>query len=267
MQIIGFKWKGNGMHSWTPHLVMDSNGEVERLPISDKIDIKLGERFCTGYTINGRYSRCPNHAKISSGWRCEQCKKTDDFSFCIQCSGDCLNERQRELCKSSSYYIYLAAFDSTVKVGISHERRFFERLIEQGADFAARIAFMQDGMVVRKAEQTIKRTLNCTDRMRGHEKNERLLGDPNASVLQISKALAVLKDKFDINMLEVYDLRKFYGLEHVKKKPRMIRVRDGLRIAGDVVAAKGNIIVIKNGYFYSLNMHDIIGREVEINLN
>ncbi|MBI5061824.1 MAG: DUF2797 domain-containing protein, partial [Candidatus Aenigmarchaeota archaeon] len=224
-----------------------------------------GEKFCTGYTSNGRYAGCPHKAKITSGWRCEQCKREDDYSYCIQCSGSCINSKMRDTCKESAYYVYLATFDSTVKVGISHERRFFERLIEQGADLAAKVAFMKDGMIVRKAEQDVKRMLNCTDRMRGSEKNDRLFGNPNASVLQISKSLAILKDNFDISVFEVYDLRKFYRLENVKKKPRLIKVRDGMNISGEVVAAKGNIIVIKNGYYYSLNAHDIIEREVEFN--
>ncbi len=265
MQVVGYKWKGSTLRGWEPQLVVENKGSLDRVPVLGNIDVSIGERLCAGYTSGGRYFPCPHGAKTSSGWRCDSCKKMDDYFYCIQCSGNCINNKQRSACRESGYFVYLAAFDSTIKVGISHERRFFERLVEQGADFAAKIAFMKDGMAVRKAEQNVKKILNCTDRMRGNEKNDRLFGNPNASVMQISKSIAVLKDQFETNTMEIYDLRRFYGLENVKKRPRMIKVRDQLNISGKVVAAKGNLMVIKNGFFYTLNAHDIIGREIAFN--
>lgn len=272
MHIVGYKWKTNGekniFHdSWEPHLIVKGD-EIERIPVFGRdLSIKLGGRFCIGHFSGGKHIKCPSQEKTTHGWYCDFCRKADDFFSCIQCNGECLNHRQREGCRASTYFIYLAVFDSLLKVGISQEHRIFERLIEQGADFAAKVAFIKDGMVVRKIEQDIKKSLRCVDRIRGNEKHSRLFSDPNIAVLTITKSLATLKERFDMNVLEIYDLRKFYRLENVARRPRMITVRDDLDIRGKVIAAKGNILVIKNGFYYSLNAHDLIGREAEIAVN
>ena len=48
--------------------------------------------------------------------------------------------------------------------------------------------------------------------------------------------------------------------------PKMLKVKNGIKLEGKVVAAKGNIIILNSeDMFYSLNAHEMVGREVEIN--
>ena len=166
MQIVGYRWNSGGVRnifhdSWEPQLIARNNGGMERFSVLDRdVSIKLGERYCIGHFSDGRHVDCPKHEKITSGWHCDFCRRADDFFTCVQCSGECINDKQRKACRENTFFIYLAVFDSMLKVGISQEHRLYERLIEQGADFAAKIAYIKDGMVVRKIEQELKKSLN-----------------------------------------------------------------------------------------------------------
>jgi hypothetical protein len=178
-----------------------------------------------------------------------------------------LNERKRQECLASHYNIYLAAFDSMLKVGISHEHRLMERLVEQGADFGAKIARMQDGKLVRAIEQRIKKEINIEDRLTGEQKNEVLFGNPNVAVGNITRAVSVLRSNgFSKYMtgLEIFDLRSYYHLHNVFSQPKIMEIKEGAEIKGRVAAAKGNLIIFQNNEnFFSVNAHRLIGRMIE----
>ena len=172
MQIIKYSWKHDS-GGFEPSFLM-SNGTRMRL-FDNRIMMEIGEKSCTGYTEGGKRHECPNSARIDYGYMCNECRMNDDFFNCIQCTGaECINARQRDSCMENNYFIYLASFDNILKVGISFERRILERLIEQGADFGAKIARVKDGKEVRCIEQDIRRHLGITDRVVSKDKHKRL---------------------------------------------------------------------------------------------
>lgn len=264
-QIVGFKWKREG-GQWQPHFLASSGEEITKVFLwAGPISITLGEKFCTGYFLNGRHFPCPDRQR-TSGTMCDACRHNDDFFLCVQCTGDgCVNHKQRHACEKEDYVIYLASFDSLLKVGISRESRFYERLIEQGADFGTKIARVKDGMYVRKMEQSISKFLGCPDRIDGEVKQALLFGDPNAATIQIMKAIARLKDAhwdFPIQP-EVYDFRHHYRLGNIKTVPKRLPISDKTEIRGRVVATKGNIAVIRNADgVFSFDARRVIGREI-----
>ncbi len=257
-QILKYKWD-----NWEPMLILD--GGIS-LPLFDKeISMKLGKKKCTGYFKNGKRRKCPENALTTFDYMCEKCQKEDDYFFCIRCSGECLNPKKRNQCTKNIYSIYLAAFDSLIKIGISIDFRLLQRLVEQGADFGTKLVTLDDGKTARKMEQKIRRELGIVDKVRGEKKSEKIFGNPNNSVAALNKKIQELKNNgMPLINPEIYDLRGYYRLGYVSKFPKLMQINEGMEIEGKVVAAKGNIVVIKNQEWHMLNAHRLVGREVEL---
>lgn len=266
MQAIKYRWE-----NWEPLLVLNNGNGFEKLQLFDsEIAVKIGEKKCIGHFSKGRHIKCTNDAVIDKGYYCNECRLRDDYFLCVQCDGsECINPKRREECKEEKYYVYLAAFDSLVKVGISMEFRIMERLVEQGADMAAKIGIVKDGMVVRALEHEIMKSIGVVDRVWGDKKHELIFGNPNNAAIALFNAINRLrKTSFSQHMIypEIHDLRKYYRLNNVPVRPKKLAVKPGSEISGRVVAAKGNLVVIENGDFHAFNAHDLIGRELEISL-
>lgn len=260
MQITKYKWE-----NWEPHLVVKNSNTFEKVRLFGNHSFILGEKYCTGFFAD-RHHECPGNRKLEYGQQCNECKIRDSFSMCIQCSGEkCINEKRRKECEKERFFIYLAAFDSILKVGISAEFRILERLVEQGADFGAKVGLVKGGMAVRSVEQQISKALNIVDRVRGKEKHRMLFCNPNSSMASIFNAITKLNGSFSQYLIrpEIFDMRHHYRLNNVSLTPSEMVLSARTEIAGEIVAAKGNIIVLKKGNeFFSINAHDIIGREI-----
>jgi len=284
VQIIGFKWK-KADGDWKPFLLLANGQEGEESTKFDlwgnRINAKLGTKHCTGYFSGGLHFRCPDSAEVGLASTCSACKQSDDWFGCIQCSGEfseiagdskeapvivCKNPKQRDGCTKNHYWIYLAAFGGQLKVGVSYEHRFFERMIEQGADFGCRLGIVQDGGYARSLEQKVARYLGLPDKIEGAFKQSRLFGDPNASILNIAKAITKLIDGKLLDLkTETFDFRQFYKLDSVLIRPRLVQLAPGVRLVGDVTATKGNIIVMQTaGGIISFNAHRLVGYDIEL---
>lgn len=292
-----------GSHdTWQPFIVLSNGSDAEepaRLGLwGGKFNIKLGAKSCAGYFSCGRHFKCPDSADVGLASTCQACKQRDDWFGCIQCTGIeetnsslpsearrdtriagdkisqqniapvilCNNPKQRDGCMKNNYWLYLAAFDGHVKVGISYERRFFERMIEQGADFGCRLAIVQDGGYARALEQRVVRYLGLPDKMHGSEKQAMLFGEPNRSIAGIASALARLLDGGPVEARpEIFDFRQYYRLGSVPVRPRPVQLVPGIRLFGDVIATKGNIIVMRTAAgVISFDARRLVGYQVEL---
>ena len=107
-----------------------------------------------------------------------------------------------------------------------------------------------------------------------------IFGSPNKAAANIHNAVLKLRmnglSKYMLYQPEIFDLRKYYGLHNVPYNPRPIQLAEGA-LEGVCIAAKGNVLVFsgssKNSLFtaagyndlFSINAHDLVGREVEVN--
>lgn len=270
MQLIRYKWDTN-LVAGEPFLFARSEDKIEKIKLFDeKISARLGKRFCIGYMKNGRHFDCPEKRSVDREKVCRTCALNDDFFLCMKCTGEeCINEIQRPACMMNNYYIYLAAFGTILKVGISYERRLLERLVEQGADMGAKIGMVKDGKLVRLVEQQIRKELNITDRLSGAEKQRVLFGSPNVAAANIIQAFNRLKSNGLSQHLihpEIYNLQSIYRLSSVTALPKAVQPKEGVKLEGEVIAAKGNIIILKNpDGLFSINAHSLIGCDVEFN--
>ena len=263
MQIIKYRWE-----KFRPMLIVN-NGSTGKMPLFDaELNMAIGKKRCIGSFVKGNYQQCPHNREITYGNYCNECRLNDDFFLCVQCDGsDCKNQKRRGECEEEQYFIYLAAFDSLLKVGISLDRRIMERLVEQGADFGAKVAVVKDGKTVRQIEQKIKQDLNLPDRVLGEEKYERLFCNPNNAAVAIYKTILRLRALIPEYTIypEIFDMRKYYKLQNVAIKPRHTEISDGMQLNGKVIAAKGNIVVLQDDKgFQAINAHRLIGREIEM---
>ena len=273
MQIVKYKWEtGQALSSLNsePFLFAREDGRMEKIKLFDKkLDIKIGEKYCVGYYKKGRHFDCPKKRVVDNERVCRECALNDDFFLCMKCTGEeCINEPQRASCTENMYFIYLAAFNSMLKVGISYQFRIMERLIEQGADMGAKIGLVRDGKTARQIEQKIGRELNIIDRVSGIDKQKMLFGNINVAAMNIFNAYSRLKSNgFGSYLIspEIYNLQGIYRLSAVSRMPVPLELKDGTCISGDVLAAKGNIIVIKNETgLFSVNASKLLGCGVEL---
>jgi len=254
-QIIRLSW-----NNWKPELVLTESS----IPLEGEINLKLGQKYCIGYYTN-KQNPCPSFVRLLFGKQCAGCREHDLYANCARCDGsNCINVKRRKECIKSENFIYLAAFHDLLKVGVSSKYRFKKRFIEQGADFAAKIMKVDDGRIARLVEQQVSKKLGITDRVWGRTKGRLLFPDPNVSVALIKNAYEKLKGKFNLLDFELYDLRSYYNLDALNREPKWLKIREGTRIAGEILAVKGNITVLKtNEDIYAFNVNKLIGRLVE----
>ncbi len=251
MQIVGFKWI-----NYEPFLILD---DERRLPLFDqRLNFRVGKRFCIGYFKNGKRHPCPEHREVKNSYQCEICKRLDENLPCTRCIGFCINPKRRPKCMKETYYVYLATFGNILKVGISIEHRVRQRLVEQGADFGVRLFKITDGALARRHEQRIKKILKIVDRVNGREKHMNLYVDEEIPVRNISNAIEKLRKYYEIDQ-KICDLRKYYNLKKIRT--RFVKVKEGTVIRGKVVSVKGNLIIMENPNI-SINAHELIGREI-----
>jgi len=267
VHVIKYQWE-----NWEPLFYLLNGGALDKTKIlNENFSITMGEKRCIGYFKNGKHFPCPHNKKIMYGYNCDECAKMDDYFSCIKCNGEyCLNHKQRKNCKENNYFIYLATFGPVIKVGISFEMRILKRLVEQGADFAAKIAFVKDGMVARRIESRISDFLNITDRVNGEEKYYNLFANPNDCMKRIIESIKKIKENSEIRRYlikpEIFDLRQYYRLQNVASEPKKVKIKKGTIISGKAVAAKGNLVIFKeNDKFFVVNAHEIVSRVINFN--
>lgn len=268
MQLVKFKWNVNRDLTGEPSLVARRGSELVNIPLlENRLDLNLGKKTCIGHNRKGKYYSCPKSREITTEKMCRECVLNDDFFMCVKCDGsECLNDSQRNDCAKNNYHIYLAAFSSVLKVGISHEFRLIERLVEQGADMGAKIGTVQDGKLVREIEQKIRKELGIIDRVSGEDKQKMIFGNINTASINIFNAYSKLKmngiSKYLVHP-EIYNFQNIYRLYNVQSHPAPLVLEEGARIHGDVLASKGNIIILRNNDgLFSVNASKLIGFEV-----
>ena len=269
MLVYDFRWRKIDESDYEPEIIIKNGNEHFPIPlIYNSLSFSIGERYCIGYTKNNVHYDCPKNNKVENSSQCEICKKLDDTLPCTSCMGICKNIEKRAECMKKEFCLYLAIFGNILKVGISRDLRLKQRLIEQGADFGAKLASVKDGKLARIYEQKIKNYLNSEDIVSGYKKFIKSFINPTGTIKDMVEAITKLKKSNVINIpigdVEIYDLRKYYNLHTiVNVMPKFIKIEKGEHIEGLVLAVKGNVVFMKRSDEYvCFNANDLIGREV-----
>lgn len=270
---------------WTCSLGL-LNGGYSRMRLEPGSQLSfqvLRGRYCTGYTrLSGRRGRggvldawrerrrCPQGAEVSRGTQCPSCAANDVVRPCLRCDGSsCLAHPElSRVCWSETYYVYLASFGGeTVKAGVSNGRRVVKRWVEQGANAAMRV-LVGNGREARRYEGRVQEELGALNHVRSSKKTEIEGRSGMEGDLRILDSFSERVHGSFQEALHFHEgpqvLLPHYRLPRLQVKPLSLRVREGLKVSGEVLGAKGPILYIRVGDLpHTLNLRSLVGRRVE----
>lgn len=238
--------------------------KIKKLNLTGIISFKvMPGKYCIGNMIKGTHRYC--FQKIEKGYQCNSCFKYNPFNFCAFCSGTkCY--LKKKIC--GEHFVYLAAFANKIKVGVTSIKRFPKRVIEQGADFATKIAHTKDGLEARRIESEIRKEFNISDKMYSKQKIK-LLHKKKARKIGREKIEAAYEDLIKTipskNQIEknIVDLSQNYV--ELENQPEVIEIKDNLSVCGKIIGSKGNFIVLKiSNNIIAFNGYDLVGRTIKI---
>ncbi len=160
LHALDFSWEG-----FEPTLACyDSrDNEVSDLDLHD-INFSVGrKRTCIGRWLDdGTYVSCPRSAPVDRFAQCHECSevsfiRNQECIFEPKCEGDdsCPDV---EFCRRE-HVLYVAFYDTRMKIGMSSTRRVERRLIEQGADAFAILGKAPNRKKARELEKNVSARL------------------------------------------------------------------------------------------------------------
>ena len=213
---------------------------------------------------------CPDGAEIRRGIRCRRCAMLDVTRACLLCNGEkCFADPvTRRVCEESVAYVYLASFGARrIKAGVSHESRIPKRWIEQGADIAKRV-LVGNGREVRRFEKRIQDELGALRQVKAEQKINVMEGTSDLAIsIQLLNTLEdKVHEKFPKNHHfheDSWVLSPYYRIPQLDRRPLELKIREGLKVSGQVLGVKGPILLLKvRGLPFALNLNRLIGRKI-----
>ena len=164
LHALDFSWEG-----FEPSLtVFDrSSREVSEFNLEEIDFFTSKKRTCIGYFGDDGYIPCPKNATVDRFAQCPECCKEVFLpdQACVfepKCDGEkpkCgADKEDTDFCRRE-HALYVAFYDTRMKIGMSSTRRVERRLIEQGADAYAIIGTMQNRVKAREVEKAVSAKL------------------------------------------------------------------------------------------------------------
>ena len=283
--VSAVEWKEN-QGAWSCRLLcLDEGFRRIILELGSHLSFKiLKGRFCIGFTklSSKTYERgssdswkelnpCPYGAEIKRGIRCRRCAMSDVTQACLMCDGgECSADPAiRRVCEDSVAYVYLASFGAgRIKAGVSQGSRIPKRWIEQGADVAKRV-LVGNGREVRRFERQIQDELGALRRVKASQKINVVRSDSD-----LEKSIRLL-NTFEGEVHEKFPeahrfheepriLSSYYPMHQLDRRPLKLRIREGLKVSGQVLGVKGPILLIKMMDLpLAINLNRLVGRKID----
>lgn len=137
-----------------------------RLHVGQRIRIEFyGEKRCIGYFTGEEWVPCPyNETKVS---QCSNCRKRDVkvVFFEPTMAEEEYHKTLLDRLRKKKYTVYLAQVGDRVKVGMTPSSRFYERMIEQGARYFAKVMEVEGVEEARAFEKYIAELLSLPEFM------------------------------------------------------------------------------------------------------
>jgi hypothetical protein len=143
-----------------------------------------------------------------------------------------------------------------------------KRWVEQGADAALRV-LAGNGSEVRRLEHTIHEHIGVSESVRTGFKILTLCGEDKTkqalTLLEETRrrvhALVPSNQRFNE---DPWVLAPHYNIPTIKQKPIVLKVDDGVVVAGEVVGVKGPTLLLRSGeVFFALSLSALLGRSIE----
>ena len=166
LHALEFSWEG-----FEPSLtVFDSRDKgVSEFDLDDIDFLTSRKRTCIGYFDGDKYVPCPKNVPVEKYAQCPDCseefylpREHQDCVFEPKCDGEICN---LDFCRRE-HVLYVAFYDTRMKIGMSSTRRVERRLVEQGADAFAIIGKRPTRLQARTAEKQISARLGIPQALR-----------------------------------------------------------------------------------------------------
>ncbi|HHT75182.1 MAG TPA: DUF2797 domain-containing protein [Methanomassiliicoccaceae archaeon] len=262
--MLDFSWE-----DFTPRLeAYDVDiGEVVLLPL-DRLNMDVSEdRRCIG-SFDGDYRPCPTRRPVGRFHQCRECMGSwADVQRCVfepQCIGD--GCEHNDFC-GRRHVVYLAAFGTLVKVGMTSAARLRRRGIEQGADAIVPVLMCRDRQEARRLEKETSARFRLPQEIRisriaaqwTHPPSRDIIENAIATHLRRVAAWREIMDE-DIMHLDGYPMRSY-----PRTPPALARTSG--HHAGDVLGIKGRFMIYRRPGRDSrlLDLSDLPSRTVVMN--
>ena len=273
--ILGFSWSTGSPELSLLPLRRDGNDLTgDRTPfdidLRDMDDISFrfsGPPVCIGRFEEGEHIPCPGTREVNRFSQCMECMTHDipdpNCIFEPHChTGPC----GADFCQVE-HVVYITAFRSRMKIGMTQHRRMRTRAMEQGADGMLPLIILKDRFSARSYEGAISRTLGLPQMVSSYEKVQsttmkRDLNEISEDLLQIKEELKMFwddiekrshpkaylvkgPDELELEPIMIDD----YPLEEpLPSKPKRFK---GERIRGNIIGVKGNHLFFRQGGLFA----------------
>jgi hypothetical protein len=258
LHALDFSWEG-----FEPSLsIFDSrDGEVSELDLDDIDFLTSRKKTCIGYFDGEKYVACPKNAPVEKYAQCPDCSKEvflpfQDCVFEPQCDGERCGI---DFCKRE-HVLYIAFYDTRMKIGMSSTRRVERRLIEQGADAFAIIGKRPTRLKARTAEKEISARLGIPQALRYDSvlRNFARKVDSDGIVGRYEGLRITLGETYQMEPEPLRWLNK-YPIE--LPLPRVPQLEDSCgKHKGRLVGLKGRWLIFESEGLKALNMSDFPAR-------
>lgn len=158
LHVLDFHWDGFEPHMGCRDLRSEEIAEFDLKDVRFAVSKK---KTCVGYfDDDGKYLPCPKSTPVTKFEQCQECSAESFIPHqeCIfepRCDGEICD---LEFCKRE-HVLYVAFYDTDMKIGMSSSRRVEKRLVEQGADAFSIIGSFPSRKKAREAEKNISAKL------------------------------------------------------------------------------------------------------------
>jgi hypothetical protein len=219
------------------------------------------KKTCTGRFDGEKYIPCPNSVPVTKFAQCDECAgesfiKDQECVFEPKCEGELCDN---EFCKRQ-HVLYLAFYDTMVKVGMSSTRRVERRLVEQGADAFAIIGSFPNRKRAREAEKDIASRLELPQGIR----QQTILSsfshplDIDGIKARYGGLRTAIAERYGLSVEPLKRLPGYPLVLPLSKAPQL-QTTPGVH-RGRLLGIKGKWLVYESGEMKALNMSDLAGR-------
>lgn len=259
LHALEFSWEG-----FEPSLTCyDSKVEaVSEFDLS-RVDFSISRRkTCVGYfNDEGQYVQCPERASVDKYHQCQKCSEEvflpyQDCLFEPRCEGEICD---LDFCRRE-HVLYVAYYDTRMKIGMSSSRRIARRLIEQGADAYSIIGKMPTRKRAREAEKSISSRLGIPQYVRRGIVLRNLARKVDVAGIEgrFEGLRMTLGEMFQLDLEPLQWLRDYPIELPLAETPRL--QESWGRHKGRLVGIKGGIMVYESDGLKALNLADIPAR-------
>ena len=265
LHVVDFHWE-----EFEPHMECFDSADDDFCEVDlEDVRFKVSRRkVCIGQWKDGEYLPCPDRALVS---RFEQCAKCAGVSFipdqeCVfepKCDGTnpvCnAMGRDMEFCRRE-HVLYIAFYDTRMKIGMSSSRRIDKRLIEQGADAYSIIGKFGSRLAARTNEKELSSRLRIPQFYRQETLLQNLSRPVDSKGIE-SRLMGIGET------LRTSDGLVPEPLVWLDKYPIELPLREAPVLvdswgehSGDVVGMKGKWLIFESGGLKALSMPDFPAR-------